>query len=55
MTKNRAAQEMAKLRHIKSPKPKEFYKEISKKGVLQRALNRKKYENNSKESFTRPT
>lgn len=31
--KNKAAQEMAKLRHIKSPKPKEFYKELSRKGV----------------------
>ncbi len=44
--KNLAAQEMARLRHIKSPKPREFYKEISKKGVLQRALNKKKYETN---------
>lgn len=38
--KNKAAQALAKLRHQKSPKPKEFYVRISKLGVEARKKKR---------------
>lgn len=38
--KNKAAVELARLRHIKSPKPKEYYVKISKLGVAARKKKR---------------
>ena len=37
--KNKAAQELAKLSHKKSPRTSEFYREIQKASVKKRALN----------------
>lgn len=47
--KNKAAQEMAKLRHKKNPVDPEFMKKISRLGVESRKNKRKKYDVQNKD------
>ena len=49
--KNKAAQELAFLRHKKNPPTKEFMREISKKGVEARLNNSRKKKKESKKEI----
>ena len=44
MSKNKAAQELARLKHLKNPMPREHYVRMSKLGVAARRRNKKERE-----------